>query len=88
MGWVPVMILWFESGNSWRILLKAGSNRFAGILLPGNAVREIGAAASVFRAVHVRPPRGEPDIYINKRSAAPKITLLTMKVTTVSPSTR
>ena len=36
---------WLGSGNCCRSLLKAGSKRFAGILLPGNAVREIGAAA-------------------------------------------
>ena len=42
---MPVMILWLGSGNCCRSLANAGSNRFAGILLPGNGVREIGVEA-------------------------------------------
>src|SRR4051812_29848414 len=51
------MMFWFGFGNCCRSLLKAGSKRLDGILLPGNAVREIGAAGvpTVERGSYIVP---------------------------------
>ena len=45
VGWVPVMMVWLGDGKSCRILVKAGSMRFAGMIFPINGVRETGALA-------------------------------------------